>query len=192
MTRIGPSVACLRRSTYTYYWLPRGHSTHRDVDILNPTPWQLYYRKQKPSSLDSEWPRGRTRPADQPADTGQLGSQHTCPTHTRSILSSSSFHPSASVVFTSTTTGQPDFRPIVSSCSGWRKVATFSHVTTVNTLYIRSVLAGVTPVFCFGRHWRSILSRISPSFDHDIGLHENIGVSSGASPMGVKKFPQPF
>ena len=132
------------RSTYTYYWLPRGHSTHRDVDIepntvtalLPQAETKLTWQRVTARADTSSWPAGRYRTAGLPA--------HLSYSHTLNPLtaSSSSFHPSASVVFTSTTTGQPDFRPIVSSCSGWRKVATFSHVTIQSTLYTRSVLAG--------------------------------------------------
>ena len=70
------SAACRLRSIaaptiWRNVMQPRGHThthTHTGLQtpILNPTPWQLYYRKQKPTPLDSEWPTVYT---DRRADT---------------------------------------------------------------------------------------------------------------------------
>ena len=121
-----PRIGCLTQ--------PRGHDHHT-------THKRRYWTQHRDSFITAS----RNQPQVTRRTGGQLTTRRTAAVdvltgthlHTPSILSSpvivssSSFHPSASVVFTSIATGQPDFRPIVSSCSGWRKVAVFSHVNAV-------------------------------------------------------------
>jgi len=83
-------------------------------------------------------------------------SQHTCPAHRRSSPFHSPpppFHPSAGVVFTSIATGQPDFRPIVSSCSGRGERSPYFR-TSLRSIYLFSLDRYDTPC-CVPQTWSS-------------------------------------